>query len=189
MKRYLSLILSCVLVAGCVSEQERRESMYRYEETMRNQCEHTLGFSVGTQGYMNCRMFYDEYLPAAGYSTTSMSFSNAQNIQNQINSLNNQCERYWGTSGISGVNLWNCVQQLGNKVIDEAERQRELKEKEEMLTRSIAEGQKEANNDARLQERIDAERMRVAQQTGKNPKKIYCTTRQSSNGYVKIKCK
>ena len=183
------LLLTCLTLTGCVSEQEQRESMYRYEETMRNQCEHTLGFATGTQGYMNCRMFYDEYLPAAGYSTTSMSFSNAQRIQNQIDSLNNQCARYWGTSGISGANLWSCVQQLGNKVIDEAEHQRELKEKQEMLTRSIADGQKEANDDARLQERIDAERMRVAQATGKNPKKIYCTTRQSSNGYIKVKCK
>ena len=183
------LLSACLILTACVSEQERRESMYRYEETMRNQCEHTLGFSVGTQGYMDCRMFYDEYLPAAGYSTTSMSFSNAQRIQDQINELNNQCARYWGTSGISGANLWNCVQKLGNKTIEEAEHQRELKEEEEMLTRSIAQGQKQANDDARIQERVDAERMRVAQLTGKNPKKINCTTRQSSNGYVKVKCK
>lgn len=189
MKKYLSLILPCLMLVGCVSEQEQRESMYRYEETMRNQCAHTLGFSVGTQNYMNCRMFYDEYLPAVGYSTTSMSFSNAQSIQNQITSLNNQCARYWGTSGISGMSLWNCIQQLGEKAIDEAAHQRELREKEEMLTRSIAEGQKEANDDARLQERVDAERMRVAKLTGKNPKKIKCTTRQSSNGYIKVKCK
>lgn len=189
MKKYLCLILSSVLVMGCVSEQERRESLYRYEETMRNQCEHALGFATGTQDYMNCRMFYDEYLPAAGYSTTSMSFSNASRIQDKIDSLNQQCARYWGTDGISGKNLWSCVQQLGNKVIDEAAHQKELKEKQEMLTRSIADGQKEALEDVRLQERIEAERMRVAQFTGKNPRKIYCTTKQSSNGYVKIKCK
>ena len=189
MKKHLKLILPCLVLMGCVSEQEQRESMYRYEQTMRNQCEHTLGFAVGTQNYMNCRMYYDEYLPVAGYSTTSMSFSNAQNIQNHIDALNNQCARYWGTSGIGGANLWNCIQQLGNKVIDEAEHQKELKEKQEMLTRSIADGQKEAIEDTRLQERVEAERMRVAQLTGKNPKKINCTTRQSSNGYVKVKCK
>ncbi len=189
MKKYLNLILPCLVLMGCVSEQEQRESMYRYEETMRNQCEHALGFSVGTQNYMNCRMFYDEYLSAVGYSTTSMSFSNVQNIQNQISSLNEQCGRYWGTVGISGKNLWNCVQQLGNKTISEAAHQKELQEEEEMLTRSIAEGQKEANDDARLQERIETERMNVAKLTGKNPKKIKCTTRQSSNGYVKVKCK
>lgn len=189
MKPYLNLILPCLILMGCVSEQEQRESMYRYEETMRNQCEHTLGFAAGTQNYMNCRMFYDEYLAAAGYSTSSMSFSNAQNIKNQIDSLNNQCSRYWGKEGISGVNLWNCVRQLGDKVIEEAEHQKELREKQQVLTRSIADGQIEANDDARLKERIEAERMRVAQFTGKNPRKINCTTHESSNGYIKIKCK
>ena len=73
------------------------------------------------------------------------------------------------------------------KLLDESNIK--LKEEEEMLTRSIAQGQKQANDDARIQERVDAERMRVAQLTGKNPKKINCTTRQSSNGYVKVKCK
>lgn len=189
MFKYLSYVLPSLLLIGCVSEQERYESMYRYEQTMRNQCEHALGFKTGTQNYMNCRMFYDEYLSAKGYDTEYMSFSKAQNIQNQISDLNNQCSRYWGTTGISGVNLWNCVQKLGNKTIQEYNHQKELKEQEDMLTRSISAGQKQANENTQLQERIDAERMRVAKETGKNPKKIECTTRTYSNGYIKVKCK
>lgn len=183
------LLMTCLTLGACVSEQEQRESMYRYEETMRNQCEHALGFRTGTQGYMNCRVFYDEYLDSLGYSTSSMSFSRAQTIQRQVDALNNQCSRYWGQEGISGQYLWNCVQMFGNKQIEQAKHEKELKEQEEMLTRSIAAGQKEANDDARLQERIDAERERVARETGKNPKKIYCTTSTKSNGYIKVKCK
>ena len=76
-----------------------------------------------------------------------------------------------------------------NKFIEEYKRQKELKEQEDMLTRSISAGQKQANENTQLQERIDAERMRVAKETGKNPKKIECTTRTYSNGYIKVKCK
>ena len=106
-----------------------------------------------------------------------------------MDSLNDRCARYWGQEGISGQNLWTCVQLFGNKQIEQAKHEQELKEQEEMLTRSIAAGQKEANDDARLQARIDAERERVARETGKNPKKIKCTTRTQSNGYIKVKCK
>ena len=44
MKKYLYLVASCLILSACISEQERYESMYRYEQTMRNQCEHALGF-------------------------------------------------------------------------------------------------------------------------------------------------
>ena len=64
-----------------------------------------------------------------------------------------------------------------------------MEEKQKMLTESIAEGQRQANDDARLQERIDAERERVAAATGKSQGKIKCTTHTKSNGYVQIKCK
>ena len=185
----LFVLVPCLALMACVSEQEQRESMYRYEETMRNQCEHSLGFPTGTQNYMNCRMFYDEYLNSQGYDTSYMSFSKAQNIQNQVDNLNTQCSRYWGREGISGANLWACVQQLGNKAIQDAQHQKELKEQEEMLSRSISAGQTEAYDNARLQERIDAERDRVAKATGKNPKKIDCRTYTKSNGYIQVKCK
>ncbi len=188
MKKIIMLV-SCLSLMACVSEQERQESLYRFEETMRNQCEHQLGFRTGTQNYMNCRMFYDEYLTAQGYSLDYMSFSTAQSIQNQIGLLNSQCSRYWGTSGISGNNLWACVQQLGNKTIQEAAHQKELKEQEELLTRSISAGQTDAYDSARLQDRIDAEREKVAKATGKNPKKVECRTYTKSNGYVQVKCK
>lgn len=189
MYQKLGILSLCVLLGACVSEQERRESMYRYEQTMRNQCEHTLGFATGTQNYMNCRLFYDEYLAAIGYPTGSMSFSKADAIQSRINALNTKCTRYWGTQGLGGQNLWYCVRQLGDKQIEQAKHEQELQEQEEMLTRSIAAGQKEANDDNRLQARIEAERERVAKEKGKNPKKVKCSTYTKSNGYVQVKCK
>ena len=183
------LLVGCFALWSCVSEEERAASMYQYETTMRNQCVHKLGFQTGTQNYMNCRIFYDEYLESIGYSTSGMSFSKAQTIQTRIDELNNQCARYWGQSGIAGQHLWSCVQTFGNKQIEKTKHEKELKEQEEMLTRSIAAGQKEANEASKLQDRIDAERERVARETGKNPKKIRCTTSKKSNGYIKVKCK
>ena len=187
-KKWLFVVMA-LLVSACVSEQERRESLYRYEQTMRNQCEHRLGFSAGTSNYMSCRMFYDEYLTEMGYTSDGMSYNKADRIQSKIDELNNQCSMYWGVEGISGQYLWSCIQTLAGKAMEKAKHERELKEKEEVLTRSIAAGQKEANNDARLQERIEEERMRVAKLKGKNPKKINCSTTTQSNGYIKVKCK
>lgn len=185
----LLLLILCLMVGACVSEQEQREAMNRFEETIRNQCVNRLGFVVATQEYMNCRMYYDEYLSAIGYNVSSMSFSKVQGIQGKIDSLNQQCSHYWGASDISNSDLWSCIQRLGNKVVNEAERKKELQEEEDMLKRSIVEAHKEASDDAYIKERIEIERMKLAQLTGKNPQKIYCTHRQSLNGYVKVDCK
>ena len=50
-------------------------------------------------------------------------------------------------------------------------------------------GKKDADAERRLQERIDAERDRVAQETGKRPSKVKCKTYEKSNGYIQVKCK
>ena len=189
MKKIGFIGLICLGLIGCVSEQERRESAYRYEQTMRNQCEHTLGFQTGTRNYMECRMFYDKVLKYADFTTNSMSFNQAQRIQDYIDSGTKKCLNYWGTDRMEKSALWACIKEREQEQIDEAIHQKELKEKEEMLTRAIATGQKEANDDNRLQERIDAERERVAKETGKNPKKIKCKTYNKSNGYIQVKCK
>lgn len=183
------IALICLGLAACVSEQEQREAAYRYEQTMRNQCEHTLGFTAGTQGYMECRMFYDKVLKHANLGTGSWSFSKAQQVQNRIDSTTTTCRNYWGRDNMAQSALWACIKDREQEAIDEAIHQKELKEKEEMLTRAIATGQKEANDDNRLQERIEAERERVAKETGKNPKKIKCKTYNKSNGYIQVKCK
>ena len=188
MKRII-LFLVGIGLTSCVNEQERRESAYRFEQTMRNQCEHTLGFPAGTQGYMECRMFYDKVLKYADIDTNYMSFSKAQQIQNRIDATTNKCLSYWGRDNMAKSSLWSCIKDQGQEAIDEAIHQKELKEQEDMLTRAIASGQKEANDDNRLQERIDAERERVAKETGKNPKKIKCKTYNKSNGYIQVKCK
>ena len=188
MKRII-LFLACIGLAGCVSEQEQREAAYRLEQTMRNQCEHTLGFPAGTQSYMECRMFYDKVLKYSSIDSSYMSFSNAQKIQNRIDATTQKCRNYWGRDNMQKSALWTCIKDQEQEAIDEAIHQKELRENEEMLTRAIASGQKEANDDNRLQERIDAERERVAKETGKNPKKIKCKTYNKSNGYIQVKCK
>ena len=188
--RQLSLLLIiCITATACVSEQEQREATYRYEQTMRNQCEHTLNFQPGTQGYMDCRMFYDKVLNAANLTGGTMSFSVVQNIQSRIKSTTKTCQTYWGTDGMPSSALWSCIREREQAFIDEAAHQKELQEQEEVLSRAFASGQKEANDDNRLQERIEAERLRVAQETGKNPKKVNCRTSTKANGYIQVKCK
>jgi len=189
MKKVGLIALVCLGLVSCVSEQERRESAYRYEQTLRNQCEHTLGFSAGTKKYMECRMFYDKVMKYSDFNVNSMSFNQAQKIQDYIDSETRKCRNYWGKEGMEKSALWACIKERGQEQIDEAVHQKELQEKEEMLTRAISAGQKEANDDNRLQERIDAERERVAKETGKNPKKIECKTYTKSNGYIQVKCK
>ena len=188
MKKRMCILGACLLISACVSEQEQREATYRYEEVMRNQCEHTLGFPSGTEGYMNCRMFYDEVLKYANMNGTK-SFSRVSQIQNRIESTNAECRRYWGQEGMTRSALWSCIQKKENDFIDEALHQKELEEKEDVLTRSIASGQKDADAERRLQDRIDAERERVAKEKGKRPSKVKCKTYNKSNGYIQVKCK
>ena len=187
--RKIALMLLCIGLAGCVTEQEQREASYRFEQAMRNQCEYTLGFPAGTQGYMECRMFYDKVLKYSSYGSGTMSFSRVQQIQNRIDTTTKKCLSYWGRDNMAKSALWSCIKEQEQEAIDEAIHQKELQEQEDMLTRAIASGQKEANDDNRLQERIDAERERVAKETGKNPKKIKCKTYNKSNGYIQVKCK
>lgn len=188
MKKTIYVLGACFLISACVSEQEQREASYRYEEVMRNQCEHTLGLAAGTEGYMNCRMFYDEVLEYAGLTGTK-SFSRVNQIQKRIEATNTECRRYWGRDNMTQSALWSCVQKKENAFIDEATHQKELQEKEDVLTRSIANGQKDADAERRLQDRIDAERERVAKEKGKRPSKVKCKTYEKSNGYIQVKCK
>ena len=67
--------------------------------------------------------------------------------------------------------------------------QKELQEREDVLTRSIANGQKDADAERRLQDRIDAEREWVAKEKKKKPSKVKCKTYEKSNGYIQVKCK
>ena len=186
MKTKFLLLLSAFFLVSCVSEEEQRAAAYRQEEFLRAQCAQ-FGFSAGTQDYMSCRMFYADYLQAFGYES-AYSLRGVQNMQAKVNDLTNRCSQYWGYSGV-GAYLWPCIQQLGQKQIEQMRHAKELEEQEAMLTRSIAAGQREANEESRIQGLIDAERARVAAATGKNPKKIYCSTSTRSNGYVSVKCK
>jgi hypothetical protein len=188
MKKYFLMFLLFAL-SGCISPEERAAATYRMEQVLSSQCSQKLGFKSGTQSYMKCQMFYESMMNVWGISFDYASFYTSDRLANRISEQNKKCARYWGEGSIDKSALWDCIQDIGQKEIDEAAHQKELKEKEEMLTRSIAAGQTQANEEARLQERIDAERERVAKETGKNPKKIQCKTYHKSNGYIQVKCK
>lgn len=192
MYKKILTMLALIALTGCISEQERNQSRYMYEQVLLEQCQHVLGFQKGTQDYMNCRLFYNSYIKNIGYDTTYLSYSKVNNIQSKIENTNQQCAYFWGTDEIEKANkaaLWSCTQKIAQEEMKENKHQKELEEKRRLLTDSIAEGQRQANDDARLQERIDAERERVAAATGKSPPKVKCRTYTKSSGYVQIKCK
>jgi len=188
MKKKGLIVLVCIALMACVSAEERRAANYRYDETLHNQCAYNLNFPQGTQNYMNCRMFYDEFFTDMGY-TSWMSLSSVQKIQNKMDAMTNKCMGYWGQSDISTSQVWPCIRYFGKKELEEHKRQKELEEQERIMRDAYADAQHEAYEDARVQARIDEERARVAAKTGKNPKKIYCTSSTKSNGYIKVKCK
>lgn len=188
MKKLL-FILSVFSLLGCVSPEERAAAKYRIEQTLKTQCSQTLGFAAGTSQYMQCQMFYEDMFDIWNVSLSYPSFYDSNRLARSIQEQNATCIRYWGNTNIDKKALWSCVYQLGQEAIEEKAHQKELEEQEEMLTRSIAAGQTQANENARLQERIDAERERVAKETGKPPKKVKCKTYRKSNGYIQVKCK
>ena len=187
MKKEILIVMLCMGLTACISAEERRAANYRYDESLYNKCAYRLGFSPGTQNYMNCRMFYDEYFTDMGY-TKWMSLSSVQKIQTKMDALTNKCLGYWGQSGAGAAQVWPCIQYFGKKELTEYKRQQELAEQERIMRDAYADAQQEANEAARVQARIDEERARVAAATGKNPKKIYCTSSTKSNGYIKVKC-
>ena len=187
MKKYFLFFV--FLLSACVSPEEQAAAKYRMEQTLKVQCSQTLGFHLGTPQYMQCQMFYEDMLDVWNISFGYPSFSTSDRLERSIQEQNAKCLRYWGSENIDKKSLWTCVHQLGQEAIAEKAHQKELKEQEQMLTRSIASGQTQANEEARLQERIDAERERVAKETGKPPKKVKCKTYYKSNGYIQVKCK
>ena len=189
MKKSLFFVFAFLFLTGCISPEERAAATYRMEQTLKNQCTQKLGFQVGTSNYMQCQMFYEEMMEVWGISLNYASFYKSDKLARNIETQNATCLRYWGSESIEKTALWECVRKIGQEQIDEVARQKELKEKEEILTRSIASGQIQANEEARLQERIEAERDRVAKETGKPHKKVECKTYHKSNGYIQVKCK
>lgn len=177
-------LISCLFLASCVSEQEQREATYRYEQLMKNQCEVTLGFPAGGEGYMNCRMFYENLFDQESMMGT-MSYNRVQQIQNRVYQTTNNCRRYWGGDRMDKAALWSCVQQTEQSRIDEIIHQREMAEQEEILKRSL----KEADEERELQRRIDMERHRVAREKHKRPEDVKCKTHNKKHGYVQVKCK
>ena len=186
-KILLSAVCALTLTA-CVSDEERLGSKYQFQSMVQDQCANTLGFKVGTTNHMKCQLFYEDMFKYE-VENDYWSYSKVSKMEQQIYDLNQQCQSYWGGAQITKSALWTCVQQKGNSLMEEAKHQKELKEQERVMRNAIADGQKDAYEEARLQARIDEERDRVAKLTGKNPKKIRCKTSKKSNGYIKVKCK
>ena len=184
MKKITFAVLSCLMLTACISEQEQREATYRYDQLMKNQCEMTLGFPAGTEGFMNCRMFYENLFEYESMMGT-MSYNRVQQIQNRIYETNNMCRRYWGGDRMDKSVLWSCIQQNEQARINDIIHQREMAEQEEMLKRSI----KEADEERELQHRIDMERHKVAREKHKRPSDVRCKTYNKKHGYVQVKCK
>lgn len=184
MKKSIFILGACLMVSACISEQEQREATYRYEQLMRGQCETTLGFTAGTEGYMNCRMFYDNLFDYAELTGT-MSYNRVQRMQNRVYETTNECRRYWGHDNMDKASLWACIRQKEQAFIDEVIHERELREQEEILRRSL----KEADEERELNHRIDKERMRVAREKHKRPEDVKCKTYTKKHGYIQVKCK
>ena len=186
MYKVLLPITFAVILTACISEEERLGSQYQFQSIIQDQCEQ-MGFKMGTTQSMQCQMFYEDVFK---YEIDNYwSYSRVQQVENKMYQMRDQCQNYWGNKQISPSALWLCVQKKGQAMKEQAEHERQLKEQEELMRNAIADGQKSAYEDARIQARIDEERNRVAQLTGKNPKKIYCSTSTKANGYVKVKCK
>ena len=181
--------LLCAVLCACISAEERAAAKNRMNSVLNRQCSVTMGFKLGTEEYMQCRMFYDDVLRYKNLNINSMSLSSADSFRVKMEDLNKTCMQYLGNFNPPPGAIWTCVHKKEQDVIDEAIRKRDLKEEEEMRTRSLSNAMKDANADDRLQKRIDEERERVAAETGKRPSKVKCKTYNKSDGYVQVKCK
>ena len=181
--------LVCTALCSCVSPEEKLAAKNRMNATLNQQCAVTMGFKQGTEEYMQCRMFYDDVLRYNKIYINNLSLAEADSFRVKMEDLNQTCMQYLGNFNPPPGAIWNCVHKKEQDVIDEAIRKRDLKEEEEMRTRSLSTALKDANADARLQERIEEERNRVAAEKGKRPSKVKCKTYDKGNGYTQVKCK
>lgn len=181
--------LLCSVLCSCISVEERTAAKNRMNSTLNQQCSVTMGFKLGTEEYMQCRMFYDDVLRYRNININNMSLSSADSFRVEMEDLNKTCMEYLGNFNPPPGAIWNCVHKKEQDAIDAAIRKKELKEEEEMRQRSLSNAMKDANADERLQKRIDEERERVAAETGKRPSKVKCKTYEKSNGYIQVKCK
>ncbi len=188
-KNALFFIIVCALLSGCISPEERAASKNRMNSILNQQCSVTMGFKQGTKDYMNCRMFYDDVLRYQGIDITYMSLTRVDRFRVNLEDLNQTCMQYLGNFKPKAGEIWECVHKKEKDKIDEAIRKQQLKEQEEMQQRAISSALKEANDDARLQERIDAERNRVAAEKGVRPSDVTCKTYHKRNDYIQVKCK
>ena len=182
MKKTIFTLLACLALTACISEQEQLEATNQYRQLMQNQCANILGFRAGSEGYMECQMFYEGLFDYEGMTGT-MSFSRVSSIRNRVNRTTNDCRRYWGADQMDKSALWACIHRTEQERIDEIIHQREMREQEEILRRTIeaAEEEKELNR------RIEKERMRVAHEKHKRPEDVRCKTK-NKHGHVKVYC-
>lgn len=170
----LVLSLACLCLSGCISAEERAAARYRMNTILDQQCAVAMGFRQGTNQYMECRMFYDDVLTSREITLNYMSLSTVNNFKMDLDDLNRTCMQYLGNMNPPAGAIWGCVKK---------------KEQEESQRRAISGALKEANEDSKLQDRILAERNRVAAEKNKRPSDVTCRTYDKGNGYTQVKCK
>lgn len=185
----LVLSIACLCLSGCISAEERAAARYRMNTILDQQCAVAMGFRQGTNQYMECRMFYDDVLTSREIKLNYMSLSTVNNFKMDLDDLNRTCMQYLGNMNPPAGAIWGCVKKKEQAQIDERLRKQRLKEQEESQRRAISGALKEANEDSKLQDRILAERNRVAAEKNKRPSDVTCRTYDKGNGYTQVKCK
>ena len=187
MRKFLFIIL--LGITACVSDAERQEALYRYESLIRNQCSQTLAFPIGTHSFIDCRRFYNDWFASLEIDTHSLSNSKAKYLEDLVVSLNQTCRIYWGGADIVPDELWRCIQDRAKLETSVFRHQKQLDEQEDILLRKIATGKAEANERVLWQERVEAERQKVAREKGKRIDQVKCRTIKKMNGDLKVRCR
>ena len=167
-----------------VSDQGRMAEA-RYAEALETQCAENLGFSKSSADYINCVSLYQRLFVAYDWEIPPNNLSIFSAMERKIEQLNNTCGWEEGMPTVGQRQVWECIYLQGSVEMTQIEKQREREWQEESLVRALD----RANEENRLQIRIDRERERVAYEKGKKIEKVRCYTTTKSNGYVKVKCK
>ena len=142
--RKLILLTTCLTLSACISAEELEAAQYAYQSVLQEQCEDVLGFPIGTNQHMQCRMFYENMYK---YQTSSyMTMSHVERIRAQIQSMTQLCQSYWGDQDMAQTALWSCIQQKGNDIIAENKRKKELEDQADMLNQAFGNGDSYRNS-------------------------------------------
>lgn len=179
------VLIPLILLSGCISAEEQQAAHYRLEQVLMTQCSETMGFKKGTTEYLKCRTFYETITPDEGFSSDYYGVGAVMGFEDKITEVNTHCTNLLGATNPKAGQIWPCVQEKHTQEVAKIKHDREMQEQQRLMTSSM----EKAEADNRLQERILAERERVAAATGKKPQDVTCRTYYKSESYTQIKCK